>query len=169
MKRQNKIRRFWIVVGIILAAELAVLSLLNRHHGTDHPLEVSETYKRYADTDGMNVAFIKDFRINDTLCVDVTLIEAADSNGWNRLMEDFSLQKQLPPEYEKRMAAGQDLVWWKLFPKAEEEKNRCEMENNLAVISYKMRAVSVFHVKTKDEYHAVIFYNFMNNFNESNK
>ena len=62
--------------------------------------ECSEVYRRYADSEHVAAAFLKDFRVNDTVCVDVTLLEARDSLGWERMSEGFSLP---PPEMFEEM------------------------------------------------------------------
>ena len=53
--------------------------------------QCSDLYKRYAAVDDIDATFIKDFKVNDTLFVDVTLLEAKDSAGWERLLNDFHL------------------------------------------------------------------------------
>ena len=47
----------------------------------------SDEYKKYSRVDGVEASFIKDFRINDTLTVDVTMLKAVDSIVLHRLIE----------------------------------------------------------------------------------
>ena len=53
--------------------------------------EVSDLYLRYAEDPGVEASYVKGFRINDTLFVDATLLQAKDSTGWERLLNDFHL------------------------------------------------------------------------------
>ena len=46
------------------------------------PDQCSEVYRRYKDRDNLSVAFVKDYRIGDSITVDVTTITAPDSAGW---------------------------------------------------------------------------------------
>lgn len=50
------------------------------------PEQCSEVYRRYCDRDDLKVAFVKDYRIDDTTVVDVTTITAKDSASWKWLM-----------------------------------------------------------------------------------
>lgn len=49
----------------------------------------SDIYKHYAGVEGIDASFIKDFKVNDSVFVDVTLLEAKDSASWAVLMHDF--------------------------------------------------------------------------------
>ncbi|MBP5542105.1 MAG: hypothetical protein J6X88_10730 [Bacteroidales bacterium] len=53
--------------------------------------ETSELYLRYHDAPGILADFIKNFHLNDTLTVDVTVLHAADSSGWTCLVNDFNI------------------------------------------------------------------------------
>ncbi len=76
MSVPKKIRRFWMWVGIIMLIELAAITLWKRWYWFFPSHAVSEVYTHYAGTEGLNVVFFKDFKINDSVFVDVTLIEA---------------------------------------------------------------------------------------------
>ena len=53
--------------------------------------ECSSLYRRYAHVPGIEAAYVKDYRINDTLTVDATLLHATDSATWTMLWEDFDI------------------------------------------------------------------------------
>lgn len=100
MIRSRHIRRFWLWVGIGLLIELAVLTLWKRTYWLFHSNEVSEYYTRYAGADGINAAFVKDYRINDTLLLDVTVLEVTDSAVWEQTCAELGLRTtaQIPEE-----------------------------------------------------------------------
>lgn len=86
----------------VAAFALAVIGVVVlRHYGQLFPSgEVSEVYRRYSVRDDLQVEFFKDFRINDTLVVDVTTIKAADSAGYVALVRELNtneilIEKQL--------------------------------------------------------------------------
>jgi hypothetical protein len=58
----------------------------------------SEVYKRYATVSGIDASFVKDFPVNDTLSVDVTLLHATDSAGWQYLIEAFHIPSEMLEE-----------------------------------------------------------------------
>ena len=52
--------------------------------------QCSDLYKQYVAVEGINATYIKDYKVNDTVFVDVTLLEATDSM-WHTLMKDFNI------------------------------------------------------------------------------
>ena len=50
--------------------------------------QCSDVYKRYADMDGVDATFIKDYKVNDSIRVNVTLLQATDSVSWNIIAKD---------------------------------------------------------------------------------
>lgn len=78
-------------VGIALLVELAAFTLWKRWYWFFPTHAVSEVYTKYAGTDGLNVTFMKDYRVNDSVFTDVTLIEALDSTAWELIKKDFQI------------------------------------------------------------------------------
>ena len=72
-----------LVVAVILAVRLWPQTLRDD--------ECSPLYQRYCHTPGIEASYVKGFRINDTLFVNVTLLQAKNSAGWERLLNDFHL------------------------------------------------------------------------------
>ena len=160
MKTPKKIRRFWLLVGIILIVELAAITLWKRWYWFFPTGQVSEVYTKYAGTDGINVAFFKDYRINDTVFVDVTLLEAKDSVGWATLKKDFEVPNP-PPIAQQFIDNGEDLISVKLIPKSTTTDTILNpYPNDVLAFSHLKRSLIVFHTKNKAEEHAVLFYNF---------
>lgn len=91
MIRSQNIRRFWLWISIGLLIELAVLTLWKRPYWFFPSDKVSEYYTRYAGTGGINAAFVKDYRINDTLLLDVTVLEVTDSAVWEQTCAELGL------------------------------------------------------------------------------
>ena len=83
---------------ITLAACFAVLVMavvVIRYPRTVPLDECSDVYKRYKDVEGVRATYIKDFRVNDTLTIGVTLLEATDSEGWERLLKAFDASRDM--------------------------------------------------------------------------
>ena len=119
--------------------------------------QCSDVYKHYAEVDGIDATFIKDYKVNDTLTVNVTLLQATDSAGWARLQEDFILQP-LSPDYMAMIEQGKDLVSIKKIS-----------ETEVAAFSRLKRSVSILHTKNRDERYAVYHHNFDNNVSKTFK
>lgn len=160
MKTPKKIRRFWLLVGIILLVELAAITLWKRWYWFFPTGQVSEVYTKYAGTDGINVAFFKDYRINDTVFVDVTLLEAKDSVIWTTLKKDFEIPNP-SPDFQQLIDSGKDLIYVKVIPKSTTTDTiLTPYPNDVLAFSHLKRSLIVFHTKNKAEEHAVLFYNF---------
>ena len=79
--------------------------------------QCSEVYKRYHKIEGVRATYIKDYRLNDTLTIAVTLLEATTDSGWVTLQEDFGVPV-IPKEYEKYFYKDSNKVSVKYFPKS---------------------------------------------------
>lgn len=122
--------------------------------------QCSEVYKRYADMDGVDATFIKDYKVNDTIFVDVTLLEATDSVGWTTLKKDFDIPDP-SPDFQQIIDSGEDLIYVKLIPKSIiTDTILNSYPNNLLAISHVKRSLTVFHIKNDVEKQAVKNHNF---------
>ena len=154
--------------------------------------QCSDVYKRYAAVDGVVATFINDYKVNDTVFVDVTLLEATDSMGWATLKKDFEVPDP-SPDFQQRIDRGKDLIYTKKIPKvtvadslkkshpnvssqSREDDNlhssrgaeNVTYGNDWLAISHLNHIIIVFHTKNEDEVHAVIFRNFEKSINQDN-
>ena len=84
-------RRGWIlwilVVALLAAATWAVV-----HHCRTVPLDqCSNVYRYFADHRDIEASFIKDFRLNDTVQLSVTVLHAVTDSAWFALGEEARL------------------------------------------------------------------------------
>ena len=129
--------------------------------------QCSEVYKKYSRVEGVRATYVKDFRVNDTLTVGVTLLEATDSAGWEYLLNAFGEPREVSEVVEE--STKQVKVWARLAPKVyPEEKvgngnqsgNDEAKEWNYDVLlkSYEERVLCVFEVNSMEEYIALFDY-----------
>ena len=122
--------------------------------------QCSDVYQRYAAVDGVVATFIKDYKVNDTVFVDVTLLEAKDSAIWTTLKKDFEVPNP-PPIAQQFIDNGEDLISVKLIPKSTTTDTLLNSyPNNVLAISHLNRTLTVFHIKNKEELNAVRHYNY---------
>ncbi|MBR3829611.1 MAG: hypothetical protein IKJ40_10035, partial [Bacteroidales bacterium] len=82
-------RTITIILSLVaLMLVLASLAVSAKRHAN-----VSEVYRRYKDRDDLSVAFVKDYRIGDSIIVDVTTIEATDSASWESLLREMNVNE----------------------------------------------------------------------------
>lgn len=107
--------------------------------------------------DGVDATFIKDFKVNDTVFVDVTLLEAIDSTGWDILKTDFKVPPP-PLELQPLIDNGEDLLFTKHIPKY--IANTSAFPYDLLVISHLTHTLTVIHINSNIEKHAVFNHNY---------
>ena len=84
----------WGVKFLLLAiASILVVVAVKYWPRVLTPDQCSEVYRRYKDSNGLSVAFVKDYRIGDSITVDVTTITAKDSAGWEALLRDMNVNE----------------------------------------------------------------------------
>lgn len=121
----------------------------------------SESYKIYANNPSVEASFIKDFRINDTLTVNITQLKAKDSAGWAQLMYDYEIP-DLPPSFIQRINNDEDIVFLKaIFNNDNEQGTSTNNEfNAVMAISFLHNKITIFHITTDDELSALTKYNY---------
>lgn len=158
-KTFNK-KRFWTVIAIVAVIEVLAIALVQQWRYIFPSHEVSEIYTRYENTDGIDASFIKDFRVNDSVFIDVTLLEAKDSAGWALLKHDFAV---LDPDSTLQSLADQgvNIIESKQIPK-EQLSTRLAPDNgeiDVLAIAHTSHTLSIFHI-TNIEKQAVLYHNF---------
>lgn len=125
--------------------------------------ECSEIYQKYAKQPMIKASFIQDFIINDTVSVNVTLLQSIDSVGWATLRKDFNIPK-LDSEMQQLINNGDEMVFTIQVDKHDYSHiiKGYSPDVELLAISYLMKSVCIFHVNDEDEIHAVLFYNLDN-------
>lgn len=97
----------WIVIVVGLAtAALGGAALWNICSHRVVKSELSEVYNRYKDRSDLRVAFVKDYRIDDSTFVDVTTLTAKDSAGWESLMREMNKPESLIELMRKAVDEG---------------------------------------------------------------
>lgn len=155
--RSSKITTSWLftfTVCLLLVGGAIAVVFWPRQYG-------SEIYQYYSNIKGIKASYFENYRINDTVFVDITLLEAVDSNGWNILCEDLFIVK-LDSLSQKKVDNGKDLIFTKQLSINDLSKtNTSTFEDSvLRTVSYLRKEVSVFHTKNEKERHAVFYYNF---------
>lgn len=154
--RSSKITASWLftfTVCLLLVGGAITVVFWPRQYG-------SEIYQYYSNIKGIKASYFENYRINDTVFVDITLLEAVDSNGWNILCEDLFIVK-LDSVSQKKVDNGKDLIFTKKLSINDLSKSYISVSEDtvLRAVSFLRKEVSVFHTKNEKERHAVFYYN----------
>ena len=149
----------WILAFLFLtllgvAAVAAWRYLLPKRH-------VSDIYRRYEHADGIAASYIHNFPVNDTLLLDVTLLEATTDSAFRQLLDDLSIPEMdsslMQAVYDNR----KDLVFSKMIAKGENPKAAVDpAQADLVAVSILSRTATVFHVGGIGELQAVLHHNY---------
>ena len=117
----------------------------------------SQVYQRYAHVEGIQAAYVKDYRINDTLTIGVTLLEATTDSGWAMLQEDFGLPV-IPKEYEERFVGDSNRVSIKKFPKdIPLFLDGDTLTDDLIIVSLYKHTICHFVIHSDEQFRTIMF------------
>lgn len=147
-------KRAWLITIIICLVILgggAAVLLLPQVVPFD---QCSDVYKRYAKMDGVDATFIKDYKVNDTVFVDVTLLVATTDSAWLILQHDLNLK--VPPQ-EMIGFLGHNFVEVWAAPKRDYSlpMDSVLLNNDLLAVSWSERRISVFSIETMQQMHSL--------------
>lgn len=118
--------------------------------------QCSVAYQTYANQPGIRAAFIKDYRINDTVKVNVTLLEAQTDSAWTILQTDFNVQI-IPEEYRELVASSNSVDFW--LASKDNPKDRTDTiisHNDIIVMSRQMQTICICHIENKHQAIAIM-------------
>lgn len=119
--------------------------------------QCSVAYQTYANQPGIRAAFIKDYKVNDTVFVDATLLEATDSNVWEVLCKDFDIVsfKLYPEEYRKKMTSSNSYSVRVIRDTIKDGKDIYYMRD-VIIYSHPNRTMCIFNGMNEKQYDAII-------------
>lgn len=159
-------KRWITTILLALAVAAAVGVVVWRHVLPMH--HVSDFYRRYHNADGIAASYIHNFPVNDTVFVDVTLLEATDSVSWTTLKKDFEVPDP-SPDLQQFIDSGEDLIYVKLIPKSTASDTILNpYPNDVLAISPLNRTLTIFHIANAEEKHAVFHHNYKKTINQDN-
>lgn len=126
--------------------------------------EVSALFLRYEHQPGIEADFIKNYRLNDSTAVDVTVLKATDSVAWGNLVQDFCLD-YIDSSIVEDVRKNKNSITIKLFPKGHpcEDPDSLMADNSLMVCSFTLHEMSIFDLKGNESLSSIITYKFHNN------
>ena len=155
-------KRMWpikvLVFVVIVGGALAI-----RYGSSVVPYwQCSEVYKRYHKVEGVQATYIKNYPVNDTLTIGVTLLEATDSAGWEYLKQAFAISTEMVRAAEKIPSFD---VWIRQTLKDHPEIRYDENDDSssdtkeveIVAISNSKQEICVLHTQNEQERDAVFY------------
>ena len=148
-----------VLTIVLLAVVCVAVAAVWRYRTQLFPgKHVSPLFALYEGTPGVEADFISRLRVNDSVSVDVTLLHATDTAAWAALVTDFNVA---PPTDSERdvIAAGRDIIRLVRYSDALPPCGDA-LPSPVVAVSTLSHTVSVFHVASDIEKHAILYYNF---------
>ena len=126
--------------------------------------QCSDLYKQYANVEGIDASFIKDYKVNDTLTLDVTLLEATTDSAWQALCADFALSDIVKTIMQIDPCA--------IFSRQVNRHDHTQVvrgdspDAEILAISCSTKTLSIFHTRNAAEKHAVFHHNYKETINQ---
>lgn len=120
--------------------------------------ECSEVYQRYSGVEGIRASFIKDFRINDTVFVDVTLLDVVDSSIWDTVCKDFGIVSinLFPEKYRGHVMRPNTFGFLYVTPDEAALTNDSVQAKDMVVYSHYDREICVFQTQNEAQRMAIV-------------
>ena len=140
----------------IIALCLALLTVYVLHNsGRIFPSgEVGEVYRRYCNRDDIRVEFFKDFRVNDSITVDVTTLTAADSASWEALLREMNIKEGTIRKQTEAVKSGKTALteYYCMNNHPEQRINVKECSDfDLVIFSFNEYVTYIFDVNTIEQ------------------
>lgn len=154
-------KKSWLLTVLCCLLILAGCLIVIRCPRTVPLDQCSSIYRHYAEMPGIDATFIKDYKVNDTVAVDVTLLEARDAAGWETLKRDFAVP-ELDAELQQFIDNGEDLIFSHKIAKNGKSLNAQADTAKYDVLasSYYSHTLTVFHTHNNDEIHAIFHHDY---------
>lgn len=144
-------KRRWIISLFLLPLVVGVGLLVKYWPSTVDDNHCGRYYHTYLHLPGIRTTFIQGKTLNDTLRVDLTLLQATTPDGWKRLCRDFEVPEPDSATRALMQQGDPDIVLSLLNSPADFADTV-----HVAAVSRVLQCVSIFHVTTEDQFDALV-------------
>jgi hypothetical protein len=146
------------ILAVVVLGGTLTLRLFPRTLSAD---QCSDLYRKYANTDGINASFINNKHINDSIFVDMTILQAVSDSGWALLLRDFNLSE--PPQ-DVIDFVGPDFMFAWSAPKKDYSlpTDSIAIDNDEITCAWALRIITVFHITSEQQLKDIRYYNYEN-------
>ncbi len=115
---RNNIIKFWSIFAIVLVLALLAITVAFKWHRIFPDDRVSLLYTKASKVEGLNASFVEGYRVNDTLSLDVTLLETQDSVAWKWVCDELNIMTldDIPPELRAGFFKPQSFEYFYMSP-----------------------------------------------------
>ena len=152
---KNK-RPLFVVLLCLLLAGGVVLALIPC---SPMPWQCSKLYWQYRGQEGIKATYVKQYPVDDTTLVDVTLLHATTDSAWESLCHEFVPYEFADSnKYINNLIHDTTSVTFRAVSKDDphqKTKPDTTCDYNLLVISAKVKSVGIFQIETKSQFDVI--------------
>ena len=152
---KNK-RPLFVVLLCLLLAGGVVLALIPC---SPMPWQCSKLYWQYRGQEGIKATYVKQYPVDDTTLVDVTLLQATTDSAWESLCIAFTPYEFADSnKYINNLIHDTTSVTFRAVSKDDphqKTKPDTTCDYNLLVISAKVKSVGIFQIETKSQFDVI--------------
>ena len=152
---KNK-RPLFVVLLCLLLAGGVVLALIPC---SPMPWQCSKLYWQYRGQEGIEASYVRDYPVDDTTLVDVTLLQATTDSAWESLCHEFVPYEFADSnKYINNLIHDTTSVTFRAVSKDDphqKTKPDTTCDYNLLVISAKVKSVGIFQIETKSQFDVI--------------
>ena len=126
--------------------------------------QCGEINQRYLSIPNVHSTFTKDKKINDSVSVDVVLLQAENEAGWGKMMEEFDIA-DIPDEYLADFNSDSNQVWLKFL---NIDSTRQQPPSEMAVIYFYKKSILLLHLANEYQYNTLVRYYLESNIKNNN-
>ena len=156
---KNK-RPLFVVLLCLLLAGGVVLALLPR---CPMPWQCSKLYWQYRGQEGIEASYVKQYPVDDTTLVDVTLLQATTDSAWVSLCHEFvPYEFADSSDYINKLIHDTTSVTFRPVSKDDYKKIIIPQETgysnfNIVVLTAKVKSIGIFHINNKSQFEVIFF------------
>lgn len=106
-----------------------------------------QLYKQYASRPGLTVAQVDGFKLNDSVGVDVVMLQAENDEAWQKLIKEFDIR------------GTETVVSWLGNPQKPAQRMKWTGRPVMRVVaSHKRHTIAFYHLENEQQYDALIDY-----------
>ena len=148
-----------ILLCLLLVAGAAVLVLTPRTVPFD---ECSPLYRQYAGHEDIEATFVKDYPVDDTTLVDVTLLRATTDSAWESLCHEFTpYEFSDSSDYINNLMHDTTSVTFRAVSNVDCKKRLIPKETNyfdfnFIILTAKEKSIGIFQIKNEPQYDVIV-------------
>lgn len=147
-------RRYKIITAVVVVVAIA-WPVASKFWPKKMEGAPGDVFMRYKDNAAIESSYVWDYKLNDTLRIAVTLLEAKDEASWETLVNDFGMPPSLAGVED---AENECSTVFRLAPRDNPYGNITEAHDDdcVVAISKSMRSICVFDTRNEGQVEAVL-------------